>query len=84
MTGKFVRGVVKVCVPVCSCLFGWRSDQLCINKKKTHEGKQGLRKQRGRCRSRLLPGIVRITDGGGWLRKSENIKKSGPPMGGSH
>lgn len=42
---------------------------------KKHVGKQGLTKQRGRCRSRLLPGIVRRTDEGGRLRKSENITK---------
>lgn len=44
-------------------------------KRNNHKGKQRLRKQRGRCRSRLLPGIVRRTDGGGRLRKSENITK---------
>lgn len=41
-----------------------------------NKGKQGLGKQRGRCGSRLLPGIVRGTDEGrGRLRKSENITK---------
>lgn len=41
--------------------------QIFFKKKEKHEGKQQLGKQRGRCRSPLLPGIVRRTDEGrGW------------------
>lgn len=70
-SGTFPEGVECVWVSLCFYLFGWRLDQLCallkVRKKKNHKGKQRLRKQRGRCGSRLLPGIVRKTDrGGGW------------------
>lgn len=66
----FAWDVECLCVLLCFYLFGWSSDQLCALKKKkrkNHKGTQRLRKQRRRCRSRLLPGIVRRTDeGGGW------------------
>lgn len=69
---KRLLGASSLCACPCAfiCLDGDPINcVLCERKKKrkNHKGKQRLRKQRGRCRSRLLPGIVRITDeGGGW------------------
>lgn len=63
------QNVCRACVFICL-------DQLWKLRDGKNKGKQGLGKQRGRCGSRLLPGIVRGTDEGrGRLRKSENITK---------
>lgn len=56
---------MRVCV--LALLFVWMETGsiVSLEKKRRKKEKQGLRKQRGRCGSRLLPGIVRGTDEGG-------------------
>lgn len=58
------------------CLDGGRINCVLCTREggEKHEGKQRFKKQRGSCRSQLLPGIVRKTDEGAVEEKWEHYK----------